>query len=154
MSQRDEFDVAGGADVKLADLVGKLVLFAPTEWIECERDAQGNATGGGILTKEYGRKDAIVADLVVIDGDDGPELYDDVRIFNTKVFAPLKRRIGRKYLAVVAWGDEKIKGNYPLLLNAPTDAQVEMATDYVAGRTVKAALPSTQDAPEDPFAVK
>lgn len=153
MSQRDDFDVAGnGDDVKLSNLAGKLVLFAPTEWIECERDAQGNAIGGGILTKEYGRKDAIVADLVVIDGDDGPEEYDDVRIFNTKIFGPLKRRIGRKYLAVVAWGPKKIKGNFPLLLNPPTEAQVQMATDYVAGRTVKAALPDMET--EDPFAVK
>lgn len=155
MSQRDEFDVAGqGSQVNLRDLVGKLVLFAPTEFVQCERDDQGNAIGGGVMTKEYGRKDAIIADLVVIDGDNGPEIYDDAMIFNTKVFGPLKRRIGRKYLAVPGWGTEKIKGNFPMLLNEPTEAQVQMARDYVAGRTVAAALPAADAAADDPFAVK
>lgn len=153
MSQRDEFDVAGsGSTVNLRDLVGKLVLFAPTEFVQCERDEQGNAISGGVMTKEYGRKDAIIADLVVIDGDNGPELYDDAMIFSTKTFGPLKRRIGKKYLAVPNWGTEKIKGNFPMLLTEPTEAQVQMARDYVAGRTVAAALPDSET--EDPFAVK
>ena len=152
MSQRDEFDVAGqGSNINLRDLVGKTVLFAPTEFVQCERDEQGNPIGGGVMTKEYGRKDAIIADLVVIDGENGPEVYDDAMIFNTKVFGPLKRRIGRKYLAVPGWGPEKIKGNYPMLLNEPTEAQIQMARDYLAGRTVAAATAPVEE--NDPFAV-
>ena len=150
---RDEFDVAGGSEVKLAELIGKTVLFSPTEYVPVERDAEGNAISGGVKTKDYGRKDVVLTDLVVLDADGGPEEHRDVMIFNGKPIGVLKRRIGGKYLGKVEYGTEKVKGNYPVLLNDPGEDGIQMARDFLAGRRVAAALPSKQADPDDPFAV-
>lgn len=150
---RDEFDIAGGSQLKLAEIIGKTVLFSPTEYVPVERDAEGNAISGGVKTKDYGRKDVVLTDLVVLDADGGPEEHRDVMIFNGNPIGALKRRVGGKYLAVVEYGTEKIKGNYPVLLNAPSENGVQMARDFLAGRTVAAALPTKQADPDDPFAV-
>lgn len=154
MSDRDEFDSAGGARVSLAELVGKTVLFSPTEYVPLEKNEAGEVTGGGVMTKDFGRKDVVVTDMVVLNGDNGPEVYDDAMIFNGPPIAALKRRIGRKYLGVVTRGAEKVKGNYPILLTEPTEADKQMARDYLAGRAVAAAVPSAADTPDDPWAVK
>lgn len=152
--QRDEFDTAGGGgEVNLRDLIGKTVLFSPTEYIAVERDAAGNTIGGGILTKDYGRKDAVLTDLVVLDADGGPEEFSDVMIFNGKPIGALKRRVGRKYLAVVELGPEKVKGNFPIVLNDPGESGKQMARDFLAGRAVAAAVPSQADNADDPFRV-
>lgn len=151
--QRDEFDSAGsGARITLRELIGKLVLFYPTEYLAVERDSDGKAISGGVLTADYGRKDPVVTNLVVLDADGGPEVYDDVMIFNGKPVGTLKRRLGGMYLARVAEGTEKVKGNYPMLLAGVTEDDKQMCRDYLAGRKVAAA---TAPAPvaEDPFAV-
>lgn len=152
--QRDEFDSAGsGSRVTLRELIGKTVLFMPTEYVALEKDANGNVIGGGILTTDYGRKDAVLTDMVVLNAEGGPERIDDAMIFNGKPIAALKRRIGKMYLGVVAEGTEKVKGNYPLLIAAPTEADEQMARDYLAGRAVAAAVPTASPSAEDPFAV-
>ena len=82
---KDEFDSAGsGSRITLRELMGKTVLFSPTEYVPLEKDANGNVIGGGIMTTDYGRKDAVLTDLVVLDADGGPEVYTDVMIFNGK----------------------------------------------------------------------
>lgn len=151
--QHDEFDSAGsGARITLRELIGKTVLFTPTEYLALEKDANGNVIGGGVLTADYGRKDTVITDMVVLDADGGPEVYDDVMVFNGKPIAALKRRVGKMYLALVAEGTEKVKGNFPLLLSEPTEAGKQMARDYLAGRKVAAAT-APVPAAEDPFAV-
>jgi hypothetical protein len=153
VTQKDEFDSAGsGAQVKLAEIIGKTVLFSPTEYVPTEKDVAGNVIGGGVLTKDYGRKDVVLTDMVILDGDNGTEVYDDVMIFNGKVIGALKRRVGRKYLGVIGQSAEKIKGNYAIEVHEPSEAQKQMARDYLAGRTVAAAT-APADQPDDPFAV-
>lgn len=155
MSQRDEFDTAGsGTQVKLAELIGKTALFMPSEYVPLDRDDAGNVIGGGVLTTDYGRKDVVITDMVVLDADGGPAVYDDVMIFNAKVIGALKRRVGKKYLGRVEYGPEKVKGNYPIVLTDPGEDGTQMARDYLAHRTVTAALPSAPDEADDPFAVK
>lgn len=162
MTYQDEFDVARerGSHVQLKDFVGKTVLFKASEFIGVDRDdkgkvivdSEGNAASGGVLTADYGRKDAVMFDMIVIDGDNGPEEHKDVLNFNGRVLGALRRRINKPYLGVVAWG-EKVKGNHPLQIDPPSDAQLQMARDVLAGRTVAAAT-APVDASDDPFAVK
>lgn len=139
MTQRDEFDTAG-AYVAVKDLLGELVLFTPTEYVE-------------EVQTDFGTKDAVVTDLVVLT-QNGAE-YQDVMIFQGSLIGQLKRKIqgGRKLLGVIAKGEAKKGQNAPYILAAPTDEQKQAARDFLAGRVVADA---TESAPEsdDPFAVK
>lgn len=136
MSQRDEFDTPG-AYVAMKDLLGELVLFTPTEYIE-------------EVTTDFGTKDAVVTDLVVVS--QGGAKYSDVMIFQGSLIGQLKRRVssGRKLLGVIGKGEAKKGQNAPYLIEAPTDEQMQMTRDLLAGRIVAEATPTKV---EDPFAV-
>lgn len=141
MSNRDEFDTAG-TYVAVKDLLGELVLFSPTEYVE-------------EVKTDFGDKDAVITDLVVLTAEGGPTEYQDVMIFQGSLIGQLKRKIqgGRKLLGVIAKGEAKKGQNAPYILASPDDAQKQMARDYLAGRTVADATPSAP-AQDDPFAVK
>lgn len=136
MTQRDEFDTPG-AYVAIKDLLGELVLFTPTEYVE-------------EVTTDFGTKDAVITDLVVIS--QGCAEYSDVMIFQGSLIGQLKRRVstGRKLLGVIAKGEAKKGQNAPYIVETPTEDQAQMARDFLAGRTVASAAPSKSD---DPFAV-
>lgn len=155
MSNRDDFDTPGEY-VSIKDLLGELVLFTPTEYVE-------------EVETSFGTKDAVVTDLVVLTQD--ATEYTDVMVFQGSLIGALKRRIpvtggtvrnedgtarvvspkaGRKMLGVIAKGEAKKGQSAPFILDAPTDEQAQMARDYLAGRIIKAAAPA---ADEDPFAV-
>lgn len=138
MSQRDEFDTAGSY-VAVKDLLGELVLFTPSEYVE-------------EVKTDFGEKDAVITDLVVLSGEEIPE-YQDVMIFQGSLIGQLKRKIQgeRKLLGVIAKGEAKKGQNAPFILAAPDEDQKQMARDYLAGRTVAAA---TAPADDDPFVVK
>lgn len=140
MAKTDEFDSAGSY-VAIKDLLGELVLFTPTEYIE-------------EVKTDFGDKDAVMADLVVLTAEGGPAEYEDQMIFQGSLIGQLKRKIptGRMLLGVIAKGEAKKGQNAPYILTAPTDDQKQMARDYRAGREIAAATESTPA--EDPFAVK
>lgn len=156
----DDFDTAGEY-VAMKDLLGELVLFAPVEYVE-------------EFPTDFGTKDAVITDLVVLTQDGQPN-YSDVMIFQGSLIGQLKRRIpvhggtvrnedgttrvvspraGKKLLGVIAKGEAKKGQNAPYILLAPDDAQSQMARDYLAGRTVDAATQATAPVEDDPFAVK
>jgi hypothetical protein len=132
---KDEFDTAGSY-VAIKELLGELVLFTPTEYVE-------------EVPTDFGTKDAVLANLVVLS--QGAAEYDDQMIFQGSLIGQLKRKIpgGRKLLGVIAKGEAKKGQNAPYILTAPTDDQKQMARDYLAGRVIEAATEA-----EDPFAVK
>lgn len=138
MSQRDEFDTAS-AYVAMKDLVGDLVLFTPTEHVK-------------EVPTDFGEKDAVVTDLVVLSQEGTPE-YLDVMVYQGKLIGRLKRKIrdNRKLLGVIAKEEPKKGQEAAYILLEPDEAQMQMARDYLAGRTVAAA---TAPADDDPFAVK
>lgn len=146
---KDEFDTAG-AYVAVKDLLGELVLFTPTEYVE-------------EVKTDFGDKDAVITDLVVLTQEGQPE-YDQVMIFQGSLIGTLKRKIplyengrlmreGRKVLGVISKGEAKKGQNAPFILAQPDDEQKQLARDFLAGRTVEAAT-SADDAADDPFAVK
>jgi hypothetical protein len=139
MSQRDEFDSAG-AYVAVKDLLGELVLFSPTEHVE-------------EVQTDFGTKDAVLTDLVVITAEGGPAEYTDVMIFQGSLIGQLKRKIAgqKKLLGRIDKGEAKKGQNAPYILTAPSDEDKQLARDYLAGRVVAAAAPLTKA--EDPFAV-
>ena len=140
MARQDEFDTAGSY-VAVKDLLGELVLFTPTEYVE-------------EVKTDFGDKDAVTTDLVVLTAEGGPAEYTDVMIFQGSLIGALKRKIptGRKLLGVIAKGEAKKGQNAPYILTAPDDAQIQMARDYEAGRKIEPVKPDMTKA-EDPFAV-
>ena len=141
MAQRDEFDTPG-AYVAVKDLLDQLVLFTPTEYVE-------------EVTTDFGTKDAVTTDLVVLSGPEAGTEYTDVMIFQGSLIGTLKRKIpgGRKVLGVIAKGEAKKGQNAPYILQAPDDDQKQVARDYLAGRTIADATEPEADG-GDPFAVK
>jgi len=151
MTQRDEFDSAG-AYVAIKDLEGELVLFTPSEYVEQ-------------FETSFGTKDAVVTDLVVLTEQGGPAEYADQMVFQGSLIGALKRRVpsvdtgtgrvireGKKLLGRIAKGEAKKGQNAPYILTEPSDADKQMARDYLAGRTVEQAAPDDAKA-TDPFAV-
>lgn len=141
MTQRDEFDTAGSF-LKLADNLGELVLFTPSEYFDEEHG----------MDTTFGKKDYVLTDAVVLTAEGGPAEYTDTTILQGSLIAQLKRKIpaGRKLLGRIAKGEAKKGQNAPYILAAPSDEDKQMARDYLAGRVVKASEP---EAPTDPFAV-
>jgi hypothetical protein len=136
---KDEFDTAG-AYVAMKDLLGELVLFSPTEYVD-------------EVTTDFGTKDAVITDLVVLSQDGTPE-YGDVMIFQGSLIGALKRKIptARKVLGVIGKGEAKKGQNPPYILLQPDDEQKQMARNFLAGIAVEQA--TSTDADEDPFAVR
>lgn len=140
MTQRDEFDSASGSFVAMKDLVGELVLFTPHEHIQ-------------EITTTFSKdkddtKDAVRTDLVVLT--QGCEAYEDVLVFQGSLIGSLKRKIpgGRKLLGRIIMGEAKKGQSAPYKLAAPSEADEQMARDYLAGRVVASATPES----DDPFA--
>jgi hypothetical protein len=150
MTQRDEFDTAG-AYVAMKDLLGELVLFTPTEHVD-------------EVQTDFGTKDAIITDLVVLTQEGQPE-HNGVMVFQGSLIGALKRKIpvpanpargivgreGRKLLGVLAMGEEKKGQSAPYVLTAPTEEQKQVARDFLAGRVIEQATAPESD---DPFAVR
>ena len=79
----DDFDSASEY-VNMSDLVGELLLFTPTEYIEADEDTQQ-----GVNTM-YGYKDAIISDVAVVSKG---ESYDQVMILQGTLIGALKRKL-------------------------------------------------------------
>lgn len=141
MTQRDEFDSAGTM-LKIADHLGELVLFTPHEYVDKDN---------GVDTS-FGKKDYVLTDAVILTAEGGPAEYDDAMILQGSLIGQLKRKIpgGRKLLGRIAKGEAKKGQQPPYVLSAPSDADKQLARDYLAGRVIEVAAPA---APADPFAV-
>lgn len=147
MSNDDFSDPTSGGDRiegGIGALEGRLCLFTPVEYIGLNEDGTG-----GIKTADYGNKDAVSSDVVILAETKGQktETYSGVLFFQGHLIGALKKKAGTgsRVLGVVVRGKEKVRGNYPWLLNVATDAQKKIARDYLAS------VP--KDADEDPFAV-
>lgn len=137
---RDEFDAAGEY-VQISELEGKLLLVTPYEHVE------------GITTI-HGEKDAIRADIAVLNEDGTYDEYEDVMVFQGALIAALRRRIKveksmgrdpvtgivshfetttvRRVLGVLGKGEAKRGQSAPFQFQATTDEQKDLARAYQA----------------------
>lgn len=121
----------------LKDYLGRLVLFTV------------HAHEADIQTA-FGVSDAIRADVVVLDGADAPEEIADALIFGRAVVGSLKGNVGQQVLARIGQGTARPGQSAPWVLNAYSDTDAQVATDYV---TRKAAGGMKQPGPSGPTAV-
>lgn len=131
----DPFASGGSSGVNVTDFEGKLLLVYGTEYL----------SGEDAIQTEYGEKDVVVADIVVLDGDDSEE-HSGVYIFQGKLIGALKRHVGKRpYLGRLGKGEASKKGyQKPWAFLDPSDADKAVARKFIEERAAQA---------EDPFAV-
>ncbi|GGM55841.1 hypothetical protein GCM10012275_28700 [Longimycelium tulufanense] len=120
----DQFDGPGSASgIDWNEYNGRLLLIAPLSREE-------------VNTQNYGVKEAIRADVIVLDGDDAPEGYPDVLIFPKVLQGQLRSNVGkgRMNLGRLMQGEARKGQKPPWILADPTDADREKARAYLASQ--------------------
>lgn len=120
------FDDPGGNAIDWEDYLGKLLLIWPLGQEE-------------VKTADYGEKDAIRADMVVLDGADGPEELPDILVFPLVLQGQLKRnlRTGKPVVGRLGQGEAKAKQKPPWKLMEASEADKAMATKYLTAKQAK-----------------
>lgn len=108
----------GGDKLPYDDLNGSLLLVTVKSVEE------------GIQTT-FGVKDAIKADIAVLDGDHKAERYEDTLIFPKVLVGALRSNVGRMVLGRLGQGNAKPGQKPPWILAAGTDADKATATKYL-----------------------
>lgn len=123
----DLFDGPGSADTfKPVDHNGRLLLIKPKRHLTA------------VPTKDYGEKEAIEADIHILDGPEAGTVLRDGRVFGLVMLGQLKGNVGtgRFNLGRLRQG-EATKGNPPWKLFDPTDADRDLARRYIASDRCK-----------------
>ena len=108
----------GGDKVPFAEMIGALALIVVRE----------HRAG---ITTTFGEKDAVAADVHVIDGQHGGEVFDNALIFQGALIGALKSAAGGDpVLARIGQGTAKPGQNPPFILTPFTEADVPAATAY------------------------
>lgn len=115
---------AGG--VSWEDLDGRLLLIEPL------------SQEHGISTV-HGEKDAIRANVTVLDGDTPDEKFEDTLVFPLVLQGQLRPRIGQKVLGRLGKGVGKPGQKPPWKLAEATEAEIQVGTAYLAGGISKPA---------------
>jgi hypothetical protein len=140
----DLFDGPGSADTfKPVDHNGRLLLIKPKQLL------------AKVSTKDYGDKEAIEADIHILDGPEAGTVLRDGRVFGLVMLGQLKSNVGTGRFNLGRLGQgEATKGNPPWKLFDPTDADKELARRYLASDRYKqnntAAAPTPAPAPAAP----
>jgi hypothetical protein len=120
----DQFNDPGatsGDSLPLADLLGNLLMFT------VDRESDPIETKHGVAT-------AIKCAVVVLDGDSQGTTYDDVLIFPKVLKNQLKDSAGGgKVLGRLGQG-ANVKGNPPWLLETATDADKDLARQWISAK--------------------
>jgi hypothetical protein len=123
----DLFDGPGSADkFSPEDHKGRLLLFKPTQLLH------------DVPTKDYGDKDAIEADIHILDGPDAGTVLRDGRVFPLVLIGQLKGNVGTGRFNLGRLGQgEATKGKPPWKLFDPTPEDADLARRYLASDKYK-----------------
>src|ERR1700691_1064449 len=109
-----------GDQVKIADLLGSLVLIWAKEYRE---DIQ----------TVHGPSDAIAGDIHVLDGPKGGETFETTLIFGGALIGSLRSAIGGEpVLGRIGQGLAKPGKNAPWIIAPFNDADAKLATHYIS----------------------
>jgi hypothetical protein len=124
-----DFGSGGGDPLPLKELLGALLMFT----VERESDP---------ITSIHGTTTGIGCEVVALDGANQGTTYDDQLIFGKVLKNQLKGAVGGgKVLGRLAQGPN-VKGNPPWLLETATDADKDLARQWLARTPVAAAAPA------------
>ena len=122
----------GGDKLPLGELLGSLLLVTVHELVKD-------------IDTEYGKTDAIRADIAALDGDNKGTVYADTLVFPRVMRSQLNGSIGGMVLGRLEQGDKKPGKNPPWRLADPTEADREIGRKYLAH------VAATAPAEEQPF---
>jgi hypothetical protein len=111
-----------------ADHKGALLLVSPLK----VEDA---------VPTSYGDKEAIRADVVVLDGARAGEEHPDALIFPGVLISQLRRNVGKRVIGRLGQGRAKSGQQPPWLLEEATDADKQIGVKYLAGGLAAASAP-------------
>lgn len=93
------------------------------------------------ISTTFGEKDAVRADLVVADGDDAGQKYNDCLVFPSVLIGQLRPHIGKKVLGRLSQGVAKPGQSAPWKLDDPTAADIATAKAVLNGGNSAASPP-------------
>lgn len=128
MSNNPFASPAAASGIQWDDHLGRLLLIEPT------------AVEHGVQTA-FGEKDAVRADITVIDADGAPEEYRDALIFPGVLISQTRSLIGEKVLGRLGQGAAKPGQKPPWRLDDATESDIEIGVKYLESRK-----------PQNPFA--
>jgi len=100
------------------------------------------------VNTSFGEKDAVRANVVILDGPDAGTRHDDTLIFPKLLVSQLKSRVGQKVLGRLGQGQAKPGQKPPWILAEATDADRQVGVAYLAnGLTAPPAAPATGKPP-------
>ena len=79
----------------------------------------------------FGDKDAVRANITVVDGDHEGDVYNDTLVFPRVLIGQLRSNIGEQVLGRLGQGNAKPGQKPPWRLEDPTPADVALAEKYV-----------------------
>lgn len=141
MSEHDDFDdPIQGDRFTVADYLGRLCLFSPVEY----RDKEKNP-----VKTEYGEKDAVITDIVVLATEKGQEVeeFTGSMILQGNLIGVLKAKAKAgegRVLGTLALGERKSGQKPPYILVPATDAEKNLYRAWRKANPLQV---------EDPFAV-
>jgi len=119
---------AQASGISWEDHKGRLLLIEPKE---LEKD----------IETTFGTKDAVRADVTVIDADDAPEVYTDALIFPGVLISQTRSLLGEKVLGRLGQGQAKSGQKPPWRLEDPTEADQAIGVKYLDSREPKKTNP-------------
>ena len=114
---------ASGGGIQWADSLGRLLLF------------RVHSLEASIPTS-LGDKEAVRADITVLDGPDAGSTHDDALVFPRVLIGQLRPRIGQMVLGRLGQGNAKPGQNAPWTLIDPTPLDKETATKYLRDKEI------------------
>jgi hypothetical protein len=115
---------ASATGIQWNDHKGKLLLVEPKSY----------ETG---IATSLGEKDAVRADVTIVDGPSGPEEYVDTLIFPRALIAQTRSLIGEKVLGRLGQGQAKPGQNAPWRIDDPTEADITTGVAFLKHREAK-----------------
>lgn len=109
---------APGDGITWADLKGCLLLIEP---ISVETD----------INTSYGMSDAVRANVVVLDGEEKGERYDNTLVFPKLLQSQLSSKIGQKVLGRLGQGQQKPGQSPPWILSEATEQDQQVGLAYL-----------------------
>lgn len=122
------------AGIQWDDHKGRLLLIEPKA---VESDIQ----------TAFGEKNAVRADVTVIDAPEEPEVYEDALIFPGVLISQTRSLVGQKVLGRLSQGVAKSGQKPPWRLDEATDDDVAVGTKYLESRQPKNSNPFASAAP-------